>query len=161
MTIIRRPDRTDVQTAALVVAIAFVVAGCLGFIPGITTNYDTLNFTGHYSRAELLGIFKVSSLHNLVHLGFGVVGIAASRSAAGSRRYLLGGGLIYLVMWVHGLMVDKESGANFLPLNSADDWMHFATGVGMIALGLIYGRRAIVESVAHLLPVQKRLNHHR
>ncbi|WP_414938261.1 DUF4383 domain-containing protein [Amycolatopsis sp. cmx-11-51] len=27
--------------------------------------------------------------------------------------------------------------ANFLPVNSADNWLHFGLGIGMIALGLI------------------------
>jgi len=46
------------------------------------------------------------------------------------------------VLWLYGLVIDKQSGANFVPLNSADDWLHFGLGVGMIALGYLLGRRA-------------------
>ena len=49
----------------------FLLVGILGFIPGITTGYDDLSFAGHHSEAELLGIFQVSVLHNLVHVAFG------------------------------------------------------------------------------------------
>ena len=54
--------------------------GVLGFIPGITSNYSTLNFAGHVSGAELLGIFQVSVLHNIVHLLFDVAGVAMART---------------------------------------------------------------------------------
>ena len=68
-----------VQKAALAVGAVFLPVGVLGFVPGITTNYDQLTFAGHHSDAALLGIFNVSVLHNLVHLAFGVAGIALAR----------------------------------------------------------------------------------
>lgn len=133
--------RTPIQTVAAVVGLVFLVVGIAGFIPGITTNlYDGLDFAGHDGDAELLGIFQVSVLHNLVHLAFGVAGLALSRTWDGSRAFLVGGGAIYLVLWIYGLVIDKDSGANFVPLNTADDWLHFILGAGMVALGLVLGR---------------------
>lgn len=134
-------ERTDLQKAALAVGAVFLAVGVLGFIPGITTNYDTLGAAGHESEAMLLGIFQVSILHNLVHLLFGVAGIAMSRRHSSARTYLVGGGVIYLVLWIYGLLIDKESGANFVPVNQADDWLHLVLGLGMIALGVLLGRR--------------------
>ncbi|HEY0000746.1 MAG TPA: DUF4383 domain-containing protein, partial [Actinoplanes sp.] len=87
--------RSPVRTAALVVAAVFLLVGVLGFIPGITTNYDTLQFASHHSEAKLLGLFQVSILHNIVHLLFGVAGIAMSRRADSAFTYLVGGGAIY------------------------------------------------------------------
>ncbi|HZG06100.1 MAG TPA: DUF4383 domain-containing protein [Streptomyces sp.] len=133
--------RSAVSTAAMVVASVFLLVGILGFIPGITTDYGDMNFAGHHSDARLLGIFQVSILHNLVHLAFGVVGLALARSAAGAKAFLIGGGVIYLLLWLYGLIIDKDSAANFVPLNTADDWLHFLLGVGMIALGTLLGRR--------------------
>jgi hypothetical protein len=126
--------------AALAVGAVFVLVGILGFIPGITTHYDTLTFAGHHSQTELLGIFHVSILHNLVHLAFGVAGLALARTAASAKMYLIVGGVIYLALWVYGLVIDKNSDANFVPLNTADDWLHFVLGVGMVALGVVLGR---------------------
>jgi len=131
------PDRTSVQTAAKVVSVVFLLVGVLGFIPGITTNYDTMTFAGHESEAMLLGVFQVSILHNIVHLLFGVVGYAMSRTAIGARNYLIGGGIVYLLLTLYGLVIDKESGANFVPVNTADDWLHLVLGLGMIALGFL------------------------
>ncbi|GAA2410737.1 DUF4383 domain-containing protein [Streptomyces glaucosporus] len=129
------------SNAAKIVGAIFLGVGILGFIPGITTDYGDMTFAGHHSDAHLLGIFKVSILHNLVHLAFGVAGLAMARSAAGARAFLIGGGLIYLLLWLYGLIIDKDSGANFVPLNTADDWLHFLLGVGMIGLGTLLGRR--------------------
>ena len=132
---------TRVQAAAAVVGAVFLLVGVLGFIPGITTGYDSLEAAGHKSHAELLGIFQVSILHNVVHLLFGVAGLALSRTASTARAFLIGGGVVYLVLWLYGLVIDKTSQANFVPLNAADDWLHFVLGVGMLALGVLLGRR--------------------
>ena len=71
-----RTKRSPVQLAALVVGVVFLVVGVLGFVPGITSDYDSLGAAGHESHAMLLGIFQVSVLHNIVHLLFGVAGVA-------------------------------------------------------------------------------------
>lgn len=132
---------TAVQKAALVVGIVFLLVGVLGFIPGVTTQYEQLQFASHGSGALLLGLFQVSVLHNIVHLLFGVAGIALARSFAGARGYLIWGGAVYLLLWIYGLVVPHDSPANFVPLNDADDWLHLVLAVGMIALGLALGRR--------------------
>ena len=132
--------RSPVQLAALAVGAVFLLVGILGFIPGITTDYDTMSFASHHSQAKLLGIFNVSILHNLVHVAFGVAGIVLARAAATAKSYLIVGGVIYLALWLYGLVIDKDSAANFVPVNSADDWLHFVLGVGMVALGVLLGR---------------------
>lgn len=133
--------RAPVQLAAMAVGAVFLLVGVLGFIPGITTNYDTMEWAGHHSEAQLLGLFNVSVLHNIVHLVFGVAGLAAGTSAVLARAYLLVGGAIYLLLWVYGLLIDQNSDANFVPLDTADNWLHFGLGLGMVALGAILPRR--------------------
>ena len=129
------------RTAAKVVGAVFLLVGVLGFVPGITSNYGGMGFAGPESTAMLLGLFQVSILHNIVHLLFGVAGILMSRTDSGSRTFLVGGGAIYLVLWLYGLVIDFNSAANFVPLNSADNWLHLLLGVGMIALGVLLSRR--------------------
>ena len=147
-------DRVPIQAAAALVGVVFLLVGILGFNPGFTTNlYDGLEFAGHEGNAELLGLFEVSVLHNLVHLLFGVAGLAMSRSWGGARTFLIGGGAIYLVLWIYGLIVDKDSSANFVPINSADNWLHFLLGVGMIGLGVLLGR----EVVRRERPIESRV----
>ncbi|MEU6023964.1 DUF4383 domain-containing protein [Micromonospora sp. NPDC047134] len=132
-----RPDRTRVQLAALVVAALFLVLGVAGFIPGITTGYGDMTFAGHHSGAKLLGVFQVSILHNLLHLGFGLIGLVAARRLAGARIFLTVGGAVYLALWLYGWAIEDDSAANFIPVNGADDFLHLALGFGMLALGLL------------------------
>jgi len=136
-------DRSTVQSAALLVGILFFVLGILGFVPGITTHYGDLSFAGHDSGAKLFGIFQTSILHNVVHLLFGLIGIAMARSWEGARTFLIAGGTIYLVLFVYGLLAHGGSGWNFIPVNSADNVLHVALGVVMVVLGLVLGREPI------------------
>ncbi|MEV0268017.1 DUF4383 domain-containing protein [Hamadaea sp. NPDC050747] len=132
--------RSPIQLVAFAVGAVFLLVGVLGFVPGITTDYGSLSFASHHSDAELLGVFQVSILHNAVHLLFGVAGLLLARTAGGARAFLIGGGAIYLILWLYGLVVDADSAANFVPVNSADTWLHLALGVGMTALGLALSR---------------------
>jgi hypothetical protein len=125
-----------VQGAALLVATTFLVVGLLGFIPGVTTDYGLLHWAGPHSGAKLFGVFAVSGVHNVVHLVFAVVGFVLIRSYASARAYLIGGGLAYLALWVYGMFIGHDSGANFVPVNGADNVLHFGLGVAMVILGL-------------------------
>jgi hypothetical protein len=127
------------QMFATLVGAVFLIAGIVGFIPGFTTHLGDITFAGHDSPSELFGVFQVSILHNLVHLAFGVVGLLAARTIAASRLFLVVGGLVYLVLTLYGAVVDKDSDANFVPVNRADDWLHLGLGVGMVLLGVAAG----------------------
>ena len=133
--------RTPVQNGALVVALLFLVVGIAGFIPGLTMDMGTMSVAGHGSMAMLLGLFQVSVLHNIVHLLFGVVGLLAARTAGGARSYLLIGGIVYAVLFVYGLFTaGMAGGANFVPLNVADNALHAVLAVAMIVLGVLLPR---------------------
>ena len=135
--------RRPVQTAAMAVAVVFLLIGIAGFIPGVTTDYDGMTFAGHESTAMLLGVFHVSILHNIVHLLFGIVGLGLARTVSGASAFLVGGGVVYAVLWLYGLLIDQDSAANFVPLNGADNWLHLILAVGMIGLGVaLRGRTA-------------------
>ncbi len=133
--------RTPVQLVALIFGIVFLLVGILGFVPGVTSGFDGLTFAGPMSGAMLLGLFHVSVLHNIVHLLFGVAGIAMSRTPAAARGYLIGSGIVYLVLLVYGLLIDQGSAANFVPINSADNWLHLALAVALLGAGLALGAR--------------------
>ncbi|ELT43078.1 hypothetical protein G205_20534 [Arthrobacter nitrophenolicus] len=99
-----------------------------------------MTFAGHESGAMLLGVFQVSILHNIVHLLFGAAGLIMGRTATQSRYFLIGGGAVYLVLWLYGLLIDQASTANFIPVNTADNWLHAVLGLVMLAAGLLLGR---------------------
>lgn len=136
--------RRAVQTAALAVGAVFLLVGVLGFIPGVTTNFRSMSLVSRHSDALLFGIFQVSILHNVVHLVFGVAGVALARTMRGAHRYLLLGGAFYLMLFVYGLIVSQGSEANFVPVNPADDILHLLLGVAMVLLGVTLSRRVLV-----------------
>ena len=129
--------RSQAQGFAFVIGATFVLVGVLGFIPGIVRMFGDLSFKGPESDAQLLGLFDVSVVHNIVHLLFGI-GLLASRRAAWAVRYLLIGGIAYAAVFVYGLfVVNSTSAINFLPINTADNVLHIVLSVTMIALGVI------------------------
>jgi hypothetical protein len=128
------PRYMAVQGAALLVAVTFLVVGLCGFIPGVTTDYGQLGWAGR-SGAKLFGVFSVSGLHNVMHLAFAVVGLLLIRSYASARAYLIGGGLLYLAVWVGGTLIDHIK-ANVGAASGADNWLHYGLGAAMVILGL-------------------------
>ena len=129
----RQRDTSLAQKLALIFGVAFLGAGILGFIPGITTNYDELQFAGHESDAKLLGLFQVSVLHNIVHALFGI-GILAARRHDTARTYLLGSGIVYAVLVLYGIVFGgQDETANFVPINDIDTWLlHLPLTAGLL-----------------------------
>jgi hypothetical protein len=131
-------DRPALRTAALVVGIVFLLTGIAGFIPGITENAPG-DFAGEDSEGSLLGVFQTGVLHNLVHGLFGVLGIVMSRKWQTARTFLVGGGLVYLGLFLVGMLGRMD----WLPADDTDDWLHLGLGAGMLVLGLVLGRRPV------------------
>jgi hypothetical protein len=127
-------DRTA-RLLALAAGIAFLLVGVLGFVPGVTTRYDELRL-GHDSGAQLLGLFQVSGVHNVLHLLLGALGTLLARRGSSAVWYLIGGGAAYLGLWIYGLVVGHHSHANVAALNDADNWLHLGLGVAMLLLAV-------------------------
>ena len=127
--------QTDGMAHGRPVAVAagglLAAAGVLGFVPGITSHLGSLTFAGHGSRAELLGQFRVSVLLNLVHIASGLPALVLARTDAGARLYLTGCGVAYLALWLLGPL----SIGGFIPVNTADNWLHLVWGCALLGLG--------------------------
>jgi hypothetical protein len=135
-----RGERSNLQRAAWIFGLVFTIVGIGGFIPGITTHYgDLTNFSS--PGAKELGFVGTNILENIIHLLYGAAGFALSRTWDGARTYFIGGGLVYVVVWIYGLVIDLDSGANFLGVNAAANWVHFVLGLVMFGIGLVMGRR--------------------
>ena len=120
-------ERSRAQTFALLFGAVFVLVGILGFVPGITSDAPG-DFAGENSEGSLLGVFQTSVLHNLVHLLFGLAGLALARTSETARMYLLGGGIVYLLLFVVGLLGVMD----WLPADDTDDWLHLVLGIGLL-----------------------------
>jgi len=91
---------------ALVIGIAFLLAGLMGFVPALR------NIGGHVmpplavnaTTGFLLGLFPVNVLHNIVHLLVGVLGIGAYSSYGAARGFSRGLAIFYLLLAIMGLI---------------------------------------------------------
>ena len=132
---------SPLRSAARLVGVAFLVVGVLGFVPGITAHHDTLMLSGPESQAKLLGLFQVSWLHNSVHLLYGVTALVCSATASASHKYLIIGGMSYLILAIIGFGWNVTDMPNFIPVNGWDDALHTVLGFGMIGLGYLAYRK--------------------
>jgi len=128
--------RQPIHAFAASSGLLFLLLGIAGFIPGVTSKYGDLGFAGPDSRSKVFGLFQVSVVHNLVHLLFAVGLIAAAR-VSWSRIYLLGGAAAILAVALYGIVVDRQSDANVLAVNPADNVLHLVLALAMLGLGLL------------------------
>lgn len=122
--------RTTVQWAALVFGIVFLLVGVLGLLePGGTGMEADVE-----TAPKLLGLFPVNLLHNIVHILFGLWGLAASRTWSAAKGYATAAGAIYAVLAVLGLVA--PDGFGLVPLGGADVWLHAVLAAALLAVGL-------------------------
>jgi hypothetical protein len=135
MTGVRAGGRLNSLTAGAVGAV-FIVIGLLGF-----TVSGGHSIAGH-NGGQLLGLFQVNSLHNLVHIAVGAVMVAAAIAgtrAARSANTLIGA--VYLALGVVGLFITGDSPLNVIALNGADNGLHLVIGALLVGVGLGADRR--------------------
>lgn len=111
---------------ALIFGIVFLLVGIAGFVPPLVTaihaEHPPLAVEAGYGL--LLGLFPVNLLHNLVHVLFGLGGLAGSRSLAGARLYARAVAVIYAVLTVAGLIPGLNTLFGLAPLFGNDVWLH-------------------------------------
>jgi len=115
-----------VRRFALIFGIVFLVVGIAGFIPGLTMPHEHPDVRVTSFLGLELRLFAVNVLHNIVHLLFGVWGIAASRSIDGGRVYAKGVAIIYAILTVMGFITAGNLYTTFglIPLYGNDIWLH-------------------------------------
>jgi len=111
---------------ALVFGVIFLLVGIAGFIPGLTqmphTQHPQLQVDAYYGL--LFGLFPVNILHNIVHLLFGVWGLAAYAGLGGARLYARGVAIIYALVTIAGFVPGLDTGFGLVPLFGNDIWLH-------------------------------------
>lgn len=121
---------TTIQKLAAVFGVVFIIIAIVGFIaPGGMAMQPTDPATA----AKALGIFPVNLLHNVVHLLFGIWGLAASRNWAGSKQFFTIGGVIYALLTILAFL--SPTGFGFVPLGGSDIGLHCVLAIAMLAIG--------------------------
>ncbi len=123
----QRMESNLARTFAQVLGIVMTAIGILGFIPALTPD------------GNLFGIFAVDTVHNLIHLITGLVGLAAGYypDVQASRRYslwyALAVGVVYAVVFIIGL-IQGNTVLGLFVVNGADHILHLviaAAGLGV------------------------------
>ena len=110
------------QVLGLAFGAIYLLVGIIGFF---VTGFD--NFAGN-EQHEMLLIFMINPLHNIVHILIGVVGLALSRTLAGAKTFGLLLAVGYGLAFIYGVIaVGKDW--DFLNINGADNVLHLLSAI--------------------------------
>lgn len=122
------------RTFATIFGIVFLAIGAGGFVP-IFVQPAEGGAIANMDHGMLFGMFPVNPLLNIVHILFGLWGLAASRSAGSSTLYARGVAIIYAMLTVMGLVPRLDEGFGLVPLYGNDIWLH----AGLAVVGAYFG----------------------
>jgi len=120
----------DIKRFTGVLGVIFLLLGVLGFIPGLMVRPGSLD---PMNTGLLFGLFPVNGVLSLIHIGFGVWALAASKYIETSRTFNATAAIVYGIMAVCGLIPGLRTMFGVMPLWGHDVWLH-----GVIALASAY-----------------------
>jgi hypothetical protein len=129
----------NVRTFALIYGVVFTVVGIAGFIPGLLTPHDTVehSLAIEQGAGNLFGLFPVNVLHNLVHLVFGVWGLAVYRRTSAAIGYARTVAVVYALFMVMGFIPGLDTAFGLVPLHGNDVWLHALLAAGAAYFGFV------------------------
>ena len=125
-----RTGRAPYQWLALVIGVAYLLVGILGFI---ITGFQ--GFMEHEDGQTILG-FAINPLHNIVHIVIGLLGVLLWKTRSGARKYGWILAIGYGLTSVYGLIVVDNPDANILNINAADNVLHIVSTIAGLAIAL-------------------------
>jgi hypothetical protein len=118
------------RLVATIFGAVYILVGLLGF--AVTGGVGFLATEG----GLLLGIFMVNPLHNIAHLLIGaallIAGLASARAAKTVNIII---GATYLLLGVVGFFL-VGTALNILALNTFDHFLHLASAIVLLGVGL-------------------------
>ena len=115
---------------AQVLGAVLTLVGLLGFVGALAPN------------GNLLGIFAVDPLHNVIHLASGIVGLAAGFGANGQYARMYAGifGAVYAVVTIVGF-IQGTTVLGLIHVNLADNFLHTAIAAASLAVAAMASNR--------------------
>ncbi len=133
---------------ALVFGIIFLLAGASGFIPGmlhpVPADAPPLSVPAGYGL--VMGLLPVNLLHNLVHVLFGMLGVAAFAGLFAPRVYAQIVAVAYGLLVVLGLFSATNTLFGLVPIYGYDVGLHLVLGLVAAYFGFMAPARDPVRS---------------
>lgn len=118
----------NTRVFALIAGVVYTIVGVMGLLGiGVTPMVHDPALAVEAQHGMLLGLFPVNLLHNIVHLGIGIWGIAAYYQTAGARTYAKGIAIIYGALAIMGLFPVLNTTFGLVPLYGHNIWLHAVT----------------------------------
>lgn len=117
----------SLKKLALIFGVAFVVIGLLGFVPALAPK-DAMGMP------ELLGLFMVGTVHNLIHLASGIAALIASVNDRYAKYYFMIFGIVYGLVTVIGF-IQGNTVLGIIPVNVYDNLLHLVIAGTSLYLG--------------------------
>ena len=115
----------------IVLGLIYLVGGILGFFITSATPFTSPE------GSTVIGLFEVNPLHTLIHLVLGVIllvsGLVGPRAARVANLLV---GAVFAILGIFGFILLGAPQANFLAINGADDVLHWATAVVLLAVAI-------------------------
>lgn len=111
------------KTVVTLISLVLLAVGIIGFF-----------------NDPVLGTFEVDTVHNIIHLASGLVGLVMA-SQGNARGFALGFGLIYGVVTLLGFAMHSGDAPTKLlglvEVNHADNYLHLGLTVVLLLLGFM------------------------
>lgn len=140
----------NARNFALVFGVVYLLVGLLGFFVSGGLMVGPMNAGGASSGdwGQLLGLFPINLLHNIVHLAIGAWGLASYRSTNGSIAYARGLAIIYGLLTIMGLLPTPfRNTFGLIPIMGNDVWLHALTALVAAYFGFMMAGRGAVETI--------------
>ena len=130
---------------ALLMGVVFGLVGILGFTPGAvhSVHMDSPALVVDEGYGLLLGLFPVNVLHNIVHLAFGALGVAAYAGLLRPLNYARLVAVSYGALTLMGLVPGLNTVFGLVPIYGADVILHVALAAVSAYFGFFHRAPAV------------------